>query len=307
MRTQTDLRRTITDQIIEALERGCPPWRRPWSTSPNGGSPKNAVSGKSYSGVNPLMLEVAARRHGFTSRWWATFDQWKKLGGRVAPRPDHVAPGRWGTSIVFCKPITRNDPAPDDDKNTYWTLRSYTVFNVDQVLGSAVDHLRVSDDSPPAVDVERRFEAAERAIAATEAEIRFGGDRACYVPERDVILMPHRHRFALPEFYDTLLHELTHWTEHPARLDWDRSHSENTYALGELIAELGSCYLAGELGLPIGETLENHAAYLGHWLEAMRADSRFLFRATAQATKAADYILSFSRAERPEGVPVLAG
>lgn len=132
---------------------------------------------------------------------------------------------------------------------------------------------------------------------ATEADIRYGGNQAYYQPAGDFIQMPNRHQFSTPDFYDALLHELCHWTEHQSRLNWDRTKPENTYALGELIAELGACFLAGELGLPLDQSLGNHAAYLKNWLESMQGDTRFIFRASSQASKAADFILSFSRKE----------
>jgi antirestriction protein ArdC len=300
MPSPNEIREQITTEIIEAMERGCPPWRRPWCADPNAGVPKNVVSGKSYSGVNPLLLQLAADRHGFTSRWWATFNQWRQLGGTVTKRPEHVAPGTWGTRIVFCKPVPkRKADAGDDVDERYWVLRTFVVFCLDQVEGAALDHLRAGSLPPDPIEVEHRFEAAERAIAATGADIRYGGDQAFYLTSEDFIRVPCRDRFSVPEFYETVAHELVHWTEHPRRLNWDRSKPEHSYALGELIAELGGCYVVGELGLPVEQSLDNHAAYLRHWLCAMREDSRFLFRATAQASKAADFILSFSRTQVP--------
>ena len=53
--------------------------------------------------------------------------------------------------------------------------------------------------------------------------------------------------------------------------------------------------------MPASENLENHIAYVGTWLKAMRNDPRFIFAGSAQASKAADFILSFSR--KPEDVP----
>jgi len=50
---------------------------------------------------NPLILEIASQRHGFTSSIWATFNQWKQAGGSVKKRPDNVKPGKWGTSICY--------------------------------------------------------------------------------------------------------------------------------------------------------------------------------------------------------------
>jgi antirestriction protein ArdC len=105
-----------------------------------------------------------------------------------------------------------------------------------------------------------------------------------------------REQFTAAEYYETVLHELIHWTEHPNRLDWNRK--DGGYAMGELIAEIGSCFLATELGVPTSQTLPNHASYLQNWLKAMKNDHKFIFQASSQASKAADFILSFSRVEQ---------
>ena len=75
-------------------------------------------------------------------------------------------------------------------------------------------------------------------------------------------------------------------------------------AFDRLIAELGGCFLASELGLPTAERLENHVSYMKTWLKNMQDDPRFIFKAAAQAAKAADFILAFSRepVEEPEEV-----
>lgn len=156
-------------------------------------------------------------------------------------------------------------------------------------------------------EVQERFDVADAAIEATEADIRHGGNRAFYCPSSDFIQLPHRHQFSLPEYYETCFHELSHWTEHQSRLDCDRSISENSYAFMELRAELGGCFIAAELGLPTAERLENHASYLKSWLKNMEDDPKYIFRASAQAAKAADFILAFSRepVEEPEGALVI--
>jgi antirestriction protein ArdC len=45
--------------------------------------------------------------------------------------------------------------------------------------------------------------------------------------------------------------------------------------------------------------MDNHAAYLDHWLKAMRAYSRVIFQVASAASQGADLILSFSRQEQP--------
>lgn len=298
MPSPSDLRQQITSTIVESLQNGkLPPWRQPWCCSKNAGSPINIISKRSYSGVNPLLLQIAAQRHNFQSRHWGTFNQWKELGGAVIRRPDHVSPGQWGTTIAFCRPVSKTETAPDGEEteSKFWMLRSYTVFNIDQVEGQHLDHLRVGADTLDDSEVEGRFEEAECIVAATNADIRFGGNGAFYIPNGDYIQMPNRSQFSLPEFYETMFHEMVHWTEPSHRLNWDRKLPENTYACGELIAELGGCFLANEIGLPIADNLTNHVAYLKNWLDAMKADPKFIFKAASQASRAVDFILSFSR------------
>jgi len=37
MPSQTEIRKQLTDRIVEALERGVMPWRRTWTTAKNTG------------------------------------------------------------------------------------------------------------------------------------------------------------------------------------------------------------------------------------------------------------------------------
>jgi hypothetical protein len=68
----------------------------------------------------------------------------------------------------------------------------------------------------------------------------------------DFIQMPHPSQFIAPnEFISTSFHELVHWSE--VRLNW-----KGSYALGELIAEIGACYAAAQLSVPIGVRLHPH-------------------------------------------------
>lgn len=304
MSSQQQLRQSITEQIIAALESGdTPPWRRPWRVGPNAGFPANVVSRRAYRGINPILLEIASARHGLNSKWWGTFNQWRNLGGKVMARPSHVPPGRWGTQIVFWSPITKTVTSHDgeDEENRFFVMRAYTVFNIDQVEGSGLDHLRAGREEDDDAGRVINYEPAEKVITATGVTIRHGGIRAFYSPSEDYVQMPPRASFTEPsEYYETVFHELVHATEHPSRLNWSRKEAENTYAMGELVAEIGACYMARELGVPAYEGLSNHVAYLGHWLKAMRNDHRFIFTASAQASKAADYLLSFSRHEQVE-------
>ena len=319
MANQQQLREKITAQIIAALESGgTPPWRRPWRVGPNAGASANVVSKKSYRGINVLLLEAASARLGLNSKWWATFNQWKGLGGKVMKRPPHVPEGQYGTTVVFWSPITKTvrDETGKDEEDRFFIMKSFTIFNVDQVEGDHLDHLRVGPadtdgDDAPSIDYRPAEEAIEAAIDGMGVGLRYGGGRAYYSPVQDFIQLPPRATFDGPEeFYATIFHEFVHATEHPNRLNWCRKDRDNTYALGELVAELGSCFIARELGVPASEDMSNHVAYIANWLKAMKDDPRFIFTASSQASRAADFILSYSRpqvAEEVESEAVLAG
>ena len=177
MASQEQIRDQITKQIIEALEKGgLPPWRQPWLGTKNTGRPANVVSENPYRGINPLLLALHQHRHGFRSRWYGTFKQWQDLGGRVMRRPDDVPPGQWGCGIIFWSKVTKtekNEHGEEEEKDIFF-LKQYSVFCIDQVDGDHLDHLRAKDEGPLNTEFVD-FEPAERAIAATEANINTRG------------------------------------------------------------------------------------------------------------------------------------
>lgn len=303
MPSQNEIRQAITRQIVEALKSGgLPPWRMPWAAHPNGrGLPTNAATKRSYSGINPLVLQLAARRHGFRSKYWATFNQWRELGCCVKPRPLDLPPGSWGTPAVFFKPLSKMeiDPKTGEEKErSIPMLRTFTLFNADQVSGAERWQVKEEPLNTNFVD----FEPAEGAIRATGADIRFGGDRAFYRrsvsgSHGDFIQLPHKHQFTEEkEFYATALHELAHWSE--IRVGW-----KGPYALGELRAEIAAAYLLAELGVPASDDLTNCQSYLSWWLAELQDDPSCIFRISTAASRAADFVLSFSRPQEVTAEP----
>lgn len=60
-----DLYRSVTNRIIEELERGAAPWLKPWKTDNRRGSlmPTNAATSRPYRGINiPILWDAADRR-----------------------------------------------------------------------------------------------------------------------------------------------------------------------------------------------------------------------------------------------------
>jgi antirestriction protein ArdC len=299
--TQSTIRDEVTARIVEALEQHLLPWRRPWrTTTANASQParhSNIETRKPYQGINQILLDLHALRYGLTSRWWGTFNQWHSLCCRIRKRPEGVEAGHWGCRVVFYKPITKpvlNAEMGDeeDEEEQFFVLKTFTLFCADQAEGA--EALQVHDEGQ--ADVQPDFAPAEELMAATEADIRYGGDRAYYNRQSDFIMLPPKATFNPPgAFYETVVHELAHWSE--ARTGWD--DRKQGYALGELVAEIASCYVAAELGIPQGEGLGNHAAYLKSWLEALRNDRNFIFKAAKQASRATDYLMGFVKKSEP--------
>jgi antirestriction protein ArdC len=289
---KADIRQQITEKIITSLAAGCPPWRRPWSLDGDGGLPANIISRRPYSGVNTLLLSSLAMERGYSSRYWGTYQQWSSLGGQVRRRPEDVPPGEWGCRIIYCKEVRKSKVTEDgEESEKYKLIRAYTVFSLDQVDGGpAIDRLRHRPRPQTAV---MDFEPAERAIRATGADIRYGGTKAFYSRTGDFIQMPQRETFPhAHDFYATTFHELAHWTER--RVGWTGS-----YGMGELIAEMAACFVCSELAIPQSENLENHAAYLNHWLRELQADSTLILKVAAAASRSSDFILDGCRTEEP--------
>ena len=288
MQSPSDIRQTITNTIIEALQSGgLPPWKRPWANDKNAPGLHTSMStGKPYRGINQLLLQIAAMKGGFKSKWWGTFNQIKQQNACVNK-------GQKATQIAFFKTVERErvNESGNDVKDRFFFMRQFTVFNVEQTNG--LDKFRVGFGEPQN-DATERYEHADAVIDATGADIRYGGNEAFYNPPNDFIQLPLRSQFESPEAaYETTFHELCHWSE--KRIGFDRAEAGNSYAFAELVAEIGCCLTMGELNLPTTTNMTNHCAYLQNWIEALKADSKFIFKASAQANKAVDHILSYSR------------
>ncbi|MBQ9566103.1 MAG: DNA primase, partial [Synergistaceae bacterium] len=152
--------------------------------------------------------------------------------------------------------------------------------------------------TPHAVNTVEADEKAERIIADSGAEVRFGGSRAFYRRSEDFIQLPRMEFFENTEgYYATALHELTHWTGHESRLNRDTSgFGSPAYAREELIAEMGSMFLSAETDIPqTPGHFANHAAYVESWISLLKGDLNTLFKAASEANKAAEFLLRRER------------
>ncbi len=272
----------VTDCIVEALEAGVVPWRKPWQVST--AIPCNAVSKRPYHGINLLLLGLSR----FQDHRWLTFRQARELGGNVMQ-------GEHSSLAVFWKQL---EARPEDDwsekprAKSFPLLRFYHLFNAQQCEGVKLPELEVLH-----ISQNERIGAAEEFVRniPNPPRLHEGLKYACYYPQLDMVQVPPIVSFVTPDaYYGVLFHELSHATGHKKRLnrqgvsDMPRFGSMN-YSREELVAELASSFCCACLGLD-NSLIENSASYIDGWLKCLKEDSRAIISASAKAQKAADYL-----------------
>lgn len=290
MPSQQDIYTTVTDRIIAELEAGTVPWVRPWVSSASQAPhavPRNANTGRRYSGINILLLWAALDDQGFPSQSWLTFRQAQTLGG-------YVRKGERGTTVFYADrfiPHAERQRARETGEEPHAVpfLKRFTVFNVDQCEGLSPDLTALV----PPTDLSVILPKVEELIRRTGADFRIGGDRAFYHVPGDFIRVPPPEAYHdTINWHRTALHEAGHWTGAAHRLGRDLSGAfgSATYAAEELVAEMTAAFACAALGIV---PTVRHADYIGAWLEVLRADPRVIFRTASAASKAADYLLAF--------------
>ena len=298
-RDRTSLYQEITDKIVSELEAGRVPWVQPWGTCAAKAPltmPKNAATGRHYSGINVLILWGAVIGRGFGTQTWLTFRQALGLGGNVRK-------GERGTTVVYADRFVpdkerQRAERDGDEPGAIPFLKRFTVFNTDQCEGLPPELTSAPALMPDGLILPH----AEALIHSTGIDFRIGGDRAYYDVFNDFVRVPPPQAFFEPiNWHRTAIHELAHASGSASRLNRDLSGSfgSENYAREELIAEITSAFVCASLGIV---PTVRHADYIGNWLEVLREDDRAIVRAASAASKAADYLLAFRPdADEPDG------
>jgi antirestriction protein ArdC len=203
--TTMDVYAIVTEKIINLLEQGIVPWRRPWIST---GLPRNLESKKPYRGVNHFLLSAAM----YVSPFWLTMRQANELSG-------HLRKGEESTIVVFWKVDNARETTEgtnneqQNENRRRFLLRYYRVFNLEQceLPQGALDKL-------PKIETHEHdpIEAADQIVAGmpNPPAIEHPGTKAFYSTTADPITMPPRNLFVSAEEYgSTVLHELTHYAD----------------------------------------------------------------------------------------------
>lgn len=302
-----DLYQEVTDKIIAALEQGTAPWLKPWENlSFNGGMPKNAVSGRYYSGVNIILLWLSAAEHGYNQCKWITAKAAIEAGG-------HVRKGEKATAIVSYRPFVREkldkDGNPELDENgevvmeQLASIKKHNLFNIEQCEGLPVEWFDSVTEKPINPDNQYEiFKEIKLMLKGMDLKVQVKpSNQAYYHPTYDHIVMPEMKQFDSPQsFHSVLLHEMTHATGHQKRLAREGIVSgkarfgNKVYAFEELVAEMGCAFLCSHLGFA---DVPQNAAYIDSWIKVLKEDKRAIFRASGKAREACQYMLDALEAE----------
>ncbi len=282
----------LVDEVINMLECGEMPWRKPWVVE----RPRNLFTRKAYHGSNVLALTLVASKRGYVSNWWLTERQAIKRSGCVrAEELDHPA----SISMMYWHPYMTLSKLGKPVRVSVLRGRDYRVYNIEQTRG-------LGRLLPEQMSLEL-WPSKARHIVDTWREaptLTTDPQRAFYSPARDVIALPPAESFtSTSEYYSTLFHEMVHSTGHCSRLgryksvDTDNRFGSESYAFEELVAELGAVFLCAEAGLA-NQTLQNNAAYIGSWLHVLRRNKSKLFIASVQAEHACNFVLGRKTLEK---------
>ena len=320
----------LVASLISLLEAGTTPWRRDWQTGASSHH-CNLLTGRRYRGANPVLLSLGMPLRGSTLPFWCSFAEARAHGLR---------PRRGSRAVHVLQPLLQSRAATSSNQGTatlepgaadateasaaapqatacWISYRPLAVFNAADLCGETLSDL-IRRRQQQATLLQRpepeRLAAAEAMLSSWPVPVRFGGDRACYLPAADRIELPARNAFvSAPGLYATWAHEAIHSSGHSSRLARDLSggmgdggDGGRAYAREELVAELGAVLLGDRL--EIGSAMENHAAYLNHWLEMLRESPRLLSQVLADARRAADLIApetTLQAAEATDGDPRL--
>ena len=301
---RVDLYQEITDEMIAQLEAGTVPWVQPWDGTKTAdtagatfdGLPQNGATGRTYHGINVLILWIRAMKAGFGQQRWMTFAQAKQLGG-------HVRKGEKSVRVVHAGTYTPKEEreaarAEGRDEQARRYLKSHWVFNIAQIEGLPDEVM--NGPRPPAPSFEGVDETVRRIVERGRVRFVMGSARAFYQPATDMVSVPLIEAFTDPaEWHSTVLHELTHWAGHSSRLNRDLSgwKGGEDYAREELCAEIGAAFASAAIG-----TLPRlrHADYLACWLKVLRDDKHAIIRAASAASKASDYLMEPAREDDGE-------
>jgi len=297
-------------------------WKKGWIGGASGfaGLPQN-VGGRNYSGSNSFFLQLHTASSGYELPVFLTFKQAHNLKA-------HVLKGEKAFPVVYWDMMVKDKDGKRISAEEYRALskeerkdmeaipfiKAFPVYNVAQtnlaeVQPERMQKLRDRFKVPELRDTAGMYthEAMDRLVSSQgwlcpiQADKQVSG--AFYSPSQDMVVVPMKAQFNMGgtaddiyrggmEYYSTLLHEMTHSTMTPERLNREGGgkFGDPQYAKEELVAELTAAMISHSMGFDAKVT-DNSAAYLDSWIGVLKKEPKFIVSVMADVNKASDLIL----------------
>ncbi len=312
----------FTEMMIERMEQmKSSDWQKGWIGGAGyAGLPQN-VGGRNYSGSNSFFLQLQTAAKGYELPVYLTFNQAHNLKA-------HVLRGEKSFPVVYWDMLVKDKDGKRISSDEYRAMskeerkgleaipfvKSFPVYNVAQTNLSEVQPERMKKlmekfKLPDLRDTEGMYAhpALDRMIQTQEWLCPIKADKqedgAYYSPSRDIVVLPMKAQFNIGgtpedtyrgamEFYSTMLHEMTHSTMTPERLNREMGgrFGDPKYAKEELVAELTAAMISHSMGFD-SKITDNSAAYLDSWIGVLKKEPKFIVSIMADVNKASDLIL----------------
>ncbi len=313
----------FAEMMIERMEKMKESdWKQGWIGGANGfaGLPQN-VGGRNYSGSNSFFLQLQTAAKGYQLPVYLTFNQAHNLKA-------HVLKGEKSFPVVYWDMMVKDKDGKKVSSDEYKAMtkeerknldvipfiKAFPVYNVDQTNLREVQPERMQKliekfKVPELRDTQGMYahQALDRMIQQQSWLCPIQADRrengAYYSPSRDIVVLPMKAQFNTGnspeevyrdgmEFYSTMLHEMTHSTMTPERLNREMGgkFGDPKYAKEELVAELTAAMISHSMGFD-SKITDNSAAYLDSWISVLKKEPKFIVSIMADVNKASDLIL----------------
>ena len=313
----------FAEMMIERMEQMKDAgWKKGWIGGAGGfaGLPQN-VGGRNYSGANSFFLQMHTAANGYELPVYLTFKQAHNLKA-------HVLKGEKAFPVVYWDMMVRDKDGKRITADEYRGMtkaekmtmdvvpfiKSFPVYNVAQTNLAGVQPERMQKLHerfivPEMQDTQGMYvhPALDRMVAQQGWLCPIYADRpqdgAYYSPSKDIVVLPVKAQFKAGkseddiyrggmEYYSTMLHEMTHATMTPERLNRETGgrFGDKKYAKEELVAELTAAMISHSMGFDTKIT-DNSAAYLDSWINVLKEEPKFIVSVMSDVNKASDLIL----------------
>lgn len=319
--TQLAIEKFAEMMIVRMEEMKESHWKKGWIDGYGSyGLPQNIVSG-TLNGGNSFFLQLDTAMHGYKMPLYMTFLQAQNMGLRINK-------GAESMPVIFWDLVYKDQNGKRIDKDTLDAmtreerkaldatpvLRVYKEFNVDQTNLAEVNPQKyeqlqqrfmapeMRDDKGMYVNaaIDRMLQRQEWVCPVQYDQMASG---ASFSPSLDRIVIPMKSQFNISstpeevykdgmEYYSTFLHEATHSTGTPERLNRvkGKQFGDTQYGHEEYVAEMTAAVVGNSLGFD-KRILDNNTAYIQGWIQNLRENPKVILGILSDVNKASNMLL----------------